>query len=171
MMCKHHYMLSSLSSFNVSLPKSFLLNIIILPHHYNRPSGQEWYHIPQFYKKPLTFIYLHHLLNPTPINTPLLLSFFILLLLLLLPCFLQPPTEKPPRESSFSCFPCLPNLHLLHNFFTKHTTFNLPPSPCENRPLLLDWGRVFLWRQNLGPVPSFWIGTELPFVGRGKDRC
>ena len=31
-------------------------------------------------------------------------------------------------------------------------------------------GAVFLLRrQNLGSVPSFWIGTELPFVGRSKD--
>ena len=49
------------------------------------------------------------------------------------------------------------------------TTFNLSPSLCEDRPLLLDWGRVLLRWQDLGPVPSFWIGAELPFAGRSKE--
>jgi len=39
--------------------------------------------------------------------------------------------------------------------------FNLSPSLCEGRPLLLVWGRVLLRWQDLGPVPSFWFGTEL----------
>jgi len=49
-----------------------------------------------------------------------------------------------------------------------------PPTPSLHH--FVRTGRSFrivavflLRRQNLGPVPSFWIGTELPFVGRDKD--
>ena len=116
--------------------------------------------ISPFYKNPLTFIYLHHFTNPNPINTPLLLSFFILLLLFFFLASCSQQRSHQEREL------------LLLLPWTNHTP---PPSTSLHHFVRTGssfWIRaVFLLRrQDLGPVPSFWIGAELPFVGRSKER-
>ena len=87
--------------------------------------------IPQFYKKPLTFIYLHHFTNSTPINTPLLsLSLhFTSPSSPLLPAANREATKRAPPLASL-----VHHLHLHIHHFNHHQAYHLQPSSlCEGR--------------------------------------
>ena len=139
------------------------------PHH-DQPCGKRVTSSPRFCKNPLFFNYLHHFTNPTPINTPSpsLSPHFLLLLLLL--CFLQP-TEKPPRERAPSLASFVyPNSIFSTTSSPNSTTFNFPPLPCEDRPLLLDWGRVLLrWCDAKGRYPPFGLGPNFPSSSTARN--
>ena len=128
-----HLMLSSILSFS--------RHPLLALHHYNRPCGKRNIKSPPFCKNPPFLSLIASLPKSNPYKYPLSFSLSSFTSLLLL-CFLQP-TEEPPREPP----PLASSSTLSTSIYTtltttKHTTFNLPLSLCENRLLLLDWGRV-----------------------------
>ena len=113
--------------------------------------------LPILQKPPHLYLFtsLHKLKSykyPSPSFFLHLLPFFFLA-----SCSLQ-------QRSRQGRAPSLASLVHPNSIFSTTSSLNSTtissPSLCENRLLLLDWGRILLRWQDLGPVPSFWIGAE-----------